>query len=32
MPPDVCSSIFLKECNLRGTSVDKTNGCGVCQF
>lgn len=32
MPSDVCSSIFLKECDLRGTRVDKTNGCGVCQF
>jgi len=32
MPSDVCSSIFLKECNLRGTGINKTNGCGVCQF
>ncbi|KAF9652818.1 L domain-like protein [Thelephora ganbajun] len=32
MPADLCSSIFLKECDLRGTSVNKTNGCGICQF
>jgi len=32
MPSDLCSSVFLKECDLRGTSVNKTNGCGVCQF
>jgi hypothetical protein len=32
MPSDVCSSIFLKECNLRGTNVNETSGCGICQF
>jgi len=32
MPSDLCSSISLKECDLKGTSVNRTNGCGVCQF
>jgi len=32
MPSDLCSSASLKECDLRGTSVNKTNGCGICQF
>jgi len=32
MPSDLCSSTTLKECDLRGTSVNKTNGCGVCLF
>jgi hypothetical protein len=32
MPSTLCSSTSLKECDLRETGVNKTNGCGVCQF